>query len=577
MNAKKVTNILALLVVIGFAVYFFIPTGSDQTSDDADEADDGSGWGDNEVSEDDQSENYFQEEVSGGGVSSSNEEAVEVGMDILENGGNAVDAAVAISFTLNVTEPYGSGVGGGGAMVYMPSPEETPVVYDYRETASSTNPRDVVGVPGFVKGMQTFHEKEGGNLEVDELLDPAIQYAEEGIPVSNSLFNRINNAREAGRLSPEQSPHFFPDGQTAPEGSTIVQQDLANVLKTLKENGLNDFYEGEIAQKIIATYPHISQEDLSNYSIKVSEAASGQFEDNTVYSAPPPLSGVTLIQMLGMAEKLNAEKFINDEAQYMNLFSEITRQAYNDRLGTYGDPDFFNNKNNLTSDEKITELAKKANTRDDLNVDTEVTAMDDPDRNHTNTTHFVVMDDEGRTVSTTNTLGNFFGSGQMVDGMWMNSQLLNFSENLDSPNSIEQGKRPRSFISPTIIKNDNSGQVMGIGTPGGTRIPSIISQFILRQQYLDESFAESMEATRFAPYYSSMEEQIYLDIEDFDQELTNNDPLVTTLTESGYQVRPQPITTYFGSISALAKDYKNQEIIEITDTRRNGIADSTNE
>ncbi|WP_158736247.1 gamma-glutamyltransferase family protein [Alteribacillus sp. YIM 98480] len=553
MSATKLTNILAGIIILGFAIYFFMSNTWNENAEDS------------SPDFEDDAQKVSLEEFEGYGVSSSNDYAIETGMDILEKGGNAIDAAVAVSFTLAVTEPYGSGLGGGGAMLYMPSLKNDPITYDYRETASTQNPADQIAIPGFVKGMQTIHETHG-ELPIDELLQPAISYAENGFKVNPDLHYRLKNA--AHRIQTEEVPHFYPEGEPIEIGETLVQEDLANTLKQLQTEGLNDFYEGNVSNSISGQVPHINSSDLSQYTVDEKEPVKGTFEDHTVYSAPPPLSGTTFIQMLGMAEHLNIKNYLNNnKAEYIHLMSEITREAYYQRLNTIGDPNFENvNVDHLTSDDFIRE---RANYVTENRLSEEVILDVEQDNNmqeHTSTTHFVIIDKEGKTVSATNTLGNFFGSGNMVDGMWMNSNLGNFSDDPNSPNYIEIGKRPRSFIAPSIIKNETSEVVMGIGTPGGNRIPGVLSQFLIRQAYLEEDYQDTVNAGRFHP------EKDLIHLEDTEA-FIEDQSLIAQLESYGYDYQVEGVSTYFGNVSALIKDYDKQEMTGIADERREGSFD----
>lgn len=544
-NAKNITNILAALIVIGILVYFFGFNSSNESADDS-----------NEESSPD--EEYSLEDYEGYGVSSSNQQAIDTGMAIMDQGGNAVDAAVAVSFTLGVTEPFGSGIGGGGGMLYMPNASDVPTYYDYRETATSTNPSDQIGVPGFVKGMQTIHEQHG-ELPMEDLLQPAIDYAENGFEVDNTLANRLYYA--SPRIDTAVAPDFFPNGEAIQEGETLVQPELAQTLRTLQENGLDDFYEGEIANRITTDVAHIEPADLQNYAVAETEAATGEFEGSTVYSAAPPLSGITIIQMLGMAEYLDVEDAMDNEAEYVRLVSEITRQAYFNRLNRLGDPAFEDVDVELLTGS--TYIENRADFVQESRLD-DVTALNEHDGvEHTSTTHFVIMDEEGQTISATNTLGNFFGSGNNIDGAWMNSQLGNYSDDPESPNYLEEGKRPRSFMAPTIIQGENNSSVMGIGSPGGDRIPSAMVEFLLRQAYTDESVQDSVDHGRFHP------EVDLIHIE----ERMANDQLIEDLEAYGYQTEIQSVATYFGNMTGLVRNNEEETMEGISDARRGGAYD----
>ncbi|MFL1616459.1 gamma-glutamyltransferase, partial [Acinetobacter baumannii] len=188
---------------------------------------------------------------SGGyGVSSSNPVAVEVGMDVLEEGGNAVDAAIAVSYALGVVEPYGSGIGGGGGMLILPGNQsEKPTFFDYRETSPLSNKgsEKEIGVPGFVKGMETINEKYGSK-KMDQLIDPAIKLANDGFPVGQQLSERLKGAQY--RLSEDEIPNFFPGNKPIEEGEKLKQPELAETLELIKKKGSDVFYNGKLAEKI---------------------------------------------------------------------------------------------------------------------------------------------------------------------------------------------------------------------------------------------------------------------------------------------------------------------------------------
>lgn len=497
------------------------------------------------------------EGINGYGVSASHPLAVKVGMDILEKGGNAVDAAIAISYTLGVVEPYGSGIGGGGVMLVLENGSDKAVVYDYRETApiSGEIPPSNAGVPGFVKGMEVIHA-DLGSLPMKDLIQPAINYAKKGFKVDSYFHGRLKAA--ANRMPVEDLPHLYPKGEAVKKDKVLKQPELARTLTLIRDQGSDAFYTGTISKAILKEIESFSPVDLRNYSVIKRNAVHGQFGNLEVISAPPPVSGITAIQSLQMADILKLETTKNNEADFIHLTSEITKAAYQDRLKNIADPAFYsgfseeiltmNYSKNLARDISLDNLS------DDYEVIDSLADLED----HDNTTHFVVVDKEGNMVSATNTLGNFFGSGVYVNGFFLNSQISNFSMLPDGINSIEPGKRPRSFSSPMILRNDD--YLMGIGSPGGKRIPAVVSQVILRHFYFNEPLQEAIDHPRF---YSE-KNIIYVE---------NGFPkkVLEDLSSRGYEVVVKKSPSFYGAVQAIIVDKKENIIYGGADKRRNGF------
>lgn len=497
-------------------------------------------------------------EVEGGyGVSSSHPLAVKVGMDILEKGGNAVDAAIAISYTLGVVEPYGSGIGGGGVMLVLENGSGRAKVYDYRETApiSGQISPNYIGIPGFVKGMEVLHE-DFGSLPMEDLIQPAIDLAKKGFKVDSYLNERLKAA--AYRMPVAKLPHLYPDGEAIERNEILKQPELAKTLTIIRDKGSDAFYTGVISESILREVNSFTPVDLRNYSVVKSEAVYGKFGDLEVISAPPPVSGTTVIQSLQMAEILNLKSTKNNEADFIHLTSEITKTAYRDRLSKVADPAFYSGyTEEILSIEYSKELAKNISLNqlsEDYEMNDSIADLED----HDNTTHFVVLDKYGNMVSATNTLGNFFGSGVYVDGFFLNSQLSNFSMSNTGINRAEPGKRPRSFISPMILRNDD--YLMGIGSPGGKRIPAVVSQVILRHFYFDVPLQEAIDHPRF---YAE-KDQIYV-------ESVLSKKVLTDLRSRGYHVEVRKSPSFYGSVQALVVNKKENKIYGGADKRRNGV------
>ncbi len=514
------------------------------------------------------------------GVSAMHPIAAEVGMEIMEAGGNAVDAAIAIAFVLNVVEPYGSGMGGGGALVFH-DPGEGVYSYDYREIAPLSadspwsGPQRGMAVPGMVKGMETLHQ-DHGTMTWEELLAPAIKVAEDGFRVTEMFhIQAINGARYL--LEGPIQQRLYPDGHPINTGELLIMPELAESLRMVQENGSAAFYEGEIAEQILAR-TGMSPEDLLEYEVNVGAPAKGTFRfydedvsrwrEQTVYGAANPTSSIVTIQALQMASQLDLKEYyqeaaleegyslgdlLRDEtlaADYIHLMNEIIRVTYEDRLETIGDPDFEEvDQEDLTSLEYTKELLTNVRmTPGEEPGMTEIEALfDSPaERNDSkNTTHFVVVDPEGRMISVTNTLGELFGAGIEVGGFFMNNQSRNFSDDPESPNYYQPGKRPRTFISPLIFEEHNR-PVLGLGTPGGRRIPTHVFQTVMQFNFGKDENGDAVDLQEaiVRPRFYFENESIYV-------ERALEDEITTQLREKGWSIRTNTSSIFYGGIQAL--------------------------
>ncbi len=487
------------------------------------------------------------------GVSSSNPMAVEVGMEVLESGGNAVDAAIAVSYALNVVEPYGSGIGGGGGMLIQPANhDEAPTFFDYREISPVTGSETEkgIGIPGFVKGMEVIHGTYG-EKELSELIQPAIDLAEDGFVVLQTLTNRLSGAQY--RMPVKQLSHFYPDGKPIQENEILQQPELADTLELIREKGSNVFYNGEIAEEITAQVKGIDQSDLENYSVIQREPVYGEYQGYDIISAPPPFSGITVIQSLQIADTLNIKKTKENTVGFTHLIGEITKRTYTNRSKNLGDPTFLDNGiKDLADEDYVDELAEDIS-EDKLSEQYRF----DKEEEHESTTHFVVIDKEGMVVSGTNTLSNFFGSGKHVKGFFLNNQLKNFNQNPDSPNYYEPGKRSRTFMAPTILMNDD--KIIGIGSPGGARIPMMLTEVLVRYLTFDQSLQESIEAPRFF----IEDNKVYTEVKYLPK--IQND-----LKDIGYLVEYKNSPIYYGGVQVLVRDGEENVMFGAGDPRRNG-------
>ena len=436
--------------------------------------------------------------------------ATRTGIEILKKGGNAFDAAAAITASLAVVEPYGSGLGGGGFWLLHRSKDNKKVVLDGRETAPmrshikmyvdkngniikglSLNGPMSSGIPGVVAGIDHLVKKYG-RLSLKEILKPAIQQAKNGFIVTERYRNLIRYREDVIRQYASTSSIFFINNKIPKLGDFIVQKDLAKTFSMIAEKGSKGFYQGNFAQKIVddvqknggiwETY------DLENYKIIEREPVSINYKGNTITSVPPPSSGgIVLGQALNILEKFDLTQYSNMTRKHIII--EAMRRAYRDRAAYLGDSDFTYVPIDRLLDKSYAEgLALTINV-DRATPSSELGSIVADDNLGENTTHFSVVDKEGNKVSATLSINLPFGSGFVIKGtgIILNNEMDDFTIKPLAPNSyglvgyhantIRPGKRPLSSMTPTFIE---SGDRFGIlGTPGGSRIISMVLLAIL--------------------------------------------------------------------------------------------------
>ena len=504
--------------------------------------------------------------------------ASEVGAQILKEGGNAVDAAVATGLALAVVLPRAGNLGGGGFMIIHLKEEDRNIAIDYREKAPSGAFRDLfldengnyykkkaqfsllsAGVPGSVAG---FHHAlmNYGTLSWEEVLKPAIRLAEEGFEIPHDLANTLASKRYRARLSSNEAAakvFYKEDKSLYKAGEILVQNDLANTLRQLSEFGPDAFYKGEIAKLIVKEMERngglITLEDLSNYQIAERKPLNGQYKDYKIVSMPPSSSGGThLIQMLNMLEEFPIKEMGFGSAESIHILAEVMKRAYADRSKYLGDTDFYKVPSSLTSKD----YAKSLNTfisKDKITPSDEISAGNPFPYESPDTTHFSVMDSFGNAVSNTYTLNFSYGSGMMIPGtgMLINNEMDDFSSKPGTPNgygllgseanAIEGNKRPLSSMTPTIIfKNDEPYMVFG--SPGGSRIITTVLQVALNVMDHDMNIAQAVHSPRihhqWLPEILMIENGFGPDTE-------------RLLIEKGYKLYP---SSTMGSVQAIMKE-----------------------
>ena len=431
-------------------------------------------------------------------------EVSQVGAEIMQKGGNAVDAAVAMGFALGVCEPFTSGLGGGGLCTIHTASGENFFI-DFREVAPAAATLDLYldaegknngntmtgglasGVPGEVAGLLYLLDNYGsGNLTRQEVMEPAIRIATEGFTVSAYCANAISDAYETALKFPEMQKVYWNDmGLPYEAGNVIANPDLAKALQKIADEGADGFYKGEIAQAVVDTLAKyggvMTLDDLANYEVMVREPVTGTYRGYQVISSPPPSSGGThLIEILNILENFDVASMKVNSPEYIHLLAETFKLSYADRAQYMADTAFADVPlDGLTNKEYAKERAALI----DLEVAKEPVDFGDPTLyEHTDTTHFSVADVEGNCVAITKTINYYFGSGVMVDGygFMMNNQMDDFSTDPNSVNKIEPGKKPLSSMSPTVLLKEDGSPFMVLGTPGGARIFASVAQIITR-------------------------------------------------------------------------------------------------
>ncbi|ASK64139.1 gamma-glutamyltransferase [Virgibacillus phasianinus] len=452
-----------------------------------------------------------------GMVATSHPEATKIGAEVLKQGGNAVDAAIAIQFALNVSEPMMSGVGGGGFMMVYDAEKDKTVIIDSREKASSGAEPDMflnengepipfdervmmgdaVGIPGTLKGLETAYEK-WGTFSWKKLVKPAEKLAKHGVEVNWVLADAIQDNQE--KLSKSAAKEvFLPDGTPLQEGDMLIQRDLAKTLKMIEKNKSDALYEGPVAEALASTVQSfggtITTADLDNYDVTIDQPLMGTYRGYKLATMPPPSSGgLTVLQILNLLESYDLKQYGPRSPEKYNLLAEAMHLAYADRGAYIGDPKFVNVPMEGMLDEDYINLRSqlielgKANKNVEPGNPWAYQEGENPgyveqpnDKKTGQTTHFSVADQWGNLVSYTTTIEQEFGTGIMVPGygFMLNNEMTDFDAIPGGANQVKPGKRPMSSMSPTIVFDQNGEPFMTVGSPGGKTIITSVAQTII--------------------------------------------------------------------------------------------------
>jgi gamma-glutamyltranspeptidase / glutathione hydrolase len=465
-------------------------------------------------------------ECTNGAVVSAHPIATEVGLAILKQGGNAIDAAIATQLALAVVYPGAGNIGGGGFMVARLTNGKT-ICIDYREKASRNSSRNMyldsvgkaqislsrdghlaAGVPGTVAGLFASHKY--AKLSFSSLIQPAIDLAEKGFVITAAEARNLNNSQQ-DFLNHNTVIPVFVNAQKWKVGDTLIQKDLANTLIRIRNNGHKGFYEGETARLIVEEMKRgkgiIDYNDLKNYSAKKREPAIFNYKNHTIVTMPLPSSGgVLLPQMMNMIEDHPIKKYGFLNWQTVQLMTEIERRAFADRAKYLGDVDFYKVPvKKLISKEYAKERMKdydanKAGNSKATEAGLVAESME--------TTHLSVYDKEGNAVAVTTTLNGGYGSHTVVGGagFLLNNEMDDFSVKPGVPNmygalgadanAIEPGKRMLSSMTPTIVLKDNRPYII-VGTPGGTTIPTSVYQTLVNLVEFDMTPENAVNKPKF--------------------------------------------------------------------------------
>ena len=481
-----------------------------------------------------------QKNVNGanGMVVSTSAQASKVGIEILKQGGNAIDAAAAVGFTLAVTSSSNGNLGGGGFMVTRMAGGET-FTLDYREMAPESAYKDLFldssknviegkstgthyasGIPGSVDGLlRAWMDHGSGNISINQLLGSAINYAENGFELSKYEAERFNNNKSFLSKHAETKKIFTRDDRKWRRGDIFYQKDLAETLKRIVKYGRDGFYKGRTADLIVAEMNNVTDwitlKDLDNYISKYRKPVIGEFKGLEVISMGPPSSGgILLVMMLNMytsfGEVNNTDVFNLkfNSSEYVHLITEIERRAYADRATHLGDSDFWKVPSEmLLSKTYAKDRIQNINTKRSTGSN-EVKAGDKPFSESEETTHYSVIDKHGNAVSVTTTINSGYGSGITVTGAGfiLNNEMDDFSSKPGVPNmfgligneanAVEPYKRPLSSMTPTIVLK-NKKPFLILGTPGGSTIITTVFQNILNVVVHDMSIKKAVDAPRF--------------------------------------------------------------------------------
>lgn len=532
-------------------------------------------------------------------VATAHPEATAAGMKILAAGGNAFDAAVAITAAIGVVEPYGSGLGGGGFWLLHRQSDGHQVMIDGREMAPGAAHRDLyldtngdvipgasingplaAGIPGVPAAMAHIARRYG-HLPLTQTLAPAIRLAREGFAVDEQYRRYAKMRLKDLQRYPETARLFLHNNQVPAAGYRLQQPELARTLESIASDGAEDFYRGELANRLVDGVRQAggiwTRKDLENYQLVEREPVRGNYRGMTLVSASPPSSGgVALAEMLKMLEQYDLDHINGIDRIHLTI--EIMRRAYRDRAEYLGDSDFVQvPMHRLTSEAHARELVKSIRL-DAATDNSQLKAFGNPTGAGTDTTHFSILDKEGNRVAATLSVNYLFGAAFVVpgSGFLLNDEMDDFSAKPGVPNAyglvgaeanaIAPGKRPLSSMSPTFLEDERGVAILG--TPGGSRIISMV--LLAALDYAAGGDAESMvKLSRYHHQY--LPDLVMYEAAAFDEESEQ------ALMQRGYQLKRQSSPygggrSAYGNMQAIVWDQRQASVTAASDPRGIGSA-----
>jgi len=529
-------------------------------------------------------------------MAAANPYASKVGYHILQQGGSAVDAAIAVQLVLNLVEPQSSGIGGGAFMLYWDNKKGSITSFDGRETAPSAATSELffdkqgkplrwidavvggrsVGVPGLLAMLKKTHEQYG-KLPWANLFEPAINLAENGFIVSPRLEKLLAmNFNPGIHQLKEINNYFFPNGKSLKAGDVLVNKKLANVYRSIAKSGIDVFYKGWLARKIVEKIQNsaiapglLTMQDMASYQAVERKAVCGAYREYKVCGMGPPSSGgIAVIQILAQLQKFDLSKDLPNSLKATHVISQSSRLAFADRNRYVADSDFVNVpvKGLLASDY----LAKRAQLID-LKKDMgkaiagvpqgALAYANDNAIERPSTTHISIVDGDGNAISMTSSIENGFGSALMVEGFILNNQLTDFSLSPKSDgkwvaNRVQANKRPRSSMAPTMVFNQDNTLKLIVGSPGGSRIINYVAQTIIGvlDWQLDPQAAINLPNITNRNYVTTLERD------------TSAEKLKAALVAKGHQVQIKDLNSGLQAI-----EINKNGLVGGTDPRREGL------
>lgn len=534
-------------------------------------------------------------QVRQGMVVSSEPNASQVGIQILKQGGNSVDAAVAVGFALAVTHPQAGNIGGGGFMVIRMADGIT-TTFDYREKAPAKSAKNMFlddkgnyapeksqegylacGVPGSVAGMLLAHKK-FGTLSRAQVLQPAIELAMKGFRVSAPFARDLNSALKNYGKYPATRIFCSHNGKPYKESDTFIQPDLAKTLKRIAKEGRNGFYKGETAKLIVAEMNRggglISYDDLASYEAVERTALRGSYRGYEILSMGPPSSGgVLLIHMLNLLEKYDFAKSGFGSVESVSILTEAMKLAYADRAEFLGDPDFFHVPISTLLSKSYADERRKLIAPEAAKPSTTISHGIITQTEHEETTHYSVIDRWENAVSITTTINGWFGNGVVVDGagFFLNNEMDDFSAKPGVPNmfgvvgaeanAVQPNKRMLSSMTPTIVVKDQKPYLI-FGSPGGSTIITTVLQVLINVVDYGMNIRQAVDAPRI--HHQWLPDTLYYEQSAFSKDVAQE------LKRRGYILEERP--GHQGRVEAIMVDPNNELYLGVSDFRGYGLA-----